>query len=815
MSEGDSLSDSDWLDIASSRESDDNDSVMSGDSDSEEMGMVALSRRSSVSVSSSRDGDVDAWEGFVDDSSDEDARNPEFLVALPLSTTGMVASSMTASEATVGPTHDLVEEQRVNEALDQSMMSTLSASRSSTASAHASLRDLRLSFPDPLTSPRDELNRSYEEVPPSDVTLDTDISADDTGDADNLTAGVDTCEEDLGSFTTTPAVTEPLVEEDQVMFEVVLYGASSSIKWSFAADLIEQVAFASGLKLVEAASGGDQVIKYLQLRATIDDSPSSLVLVHDRTEDKAAVPSHQAMIKRPSLAIVYLPLTVPTPAAADHTLYLPVLVPPSSLIESHMSRSNAMRDWNAMSIPSNKVAQLGRDRTSPIIDGSDVEAIRDIRAYRLLHRLLSVAKKRPTRVLSDRLSPAQAVTLFALMSLIVGFAMNTTFRKSSTPTPTATTSHQAAPVFWGIFGPEVNHTSVIAITARANTPIITSHKESSLSIVNPGTTSLAITSDGKPPVASSSTTPPVASFHCKPSTWTDKVKSVKDTVVRQASSEVGPSTTVVPQSDGPLGASKTTSLGLVVESLSEALDARVAQIRKDYRVNEVIESLDDLARAIRRQTLRKVDSGKGKAKEIRDSVQYRHERARGRAKELKKKGEEIIYLASGEFVERTNLAKKKARDILKKKGEEIIYLTGGDFVQSTNKKARDILKKKGDDIIYLTGRDFVESTNMVKKRARDVKTKGEEIIYLASGEFVERTKLAKKKARDITLNLANSESWRTYQKIHADWVALLNEKGRDEQGLRKGRGRKGQCRKMKSNGPSSLFSRSFTDFYLV
>lgn len=252
------------------------------------------------------------------------------------------------------------------------------------------------------------------------------------------------------------------------------------------------------------------------------------------------------------------------------------------------------------------------------------------------------------------------------MSLIVGFALNTTFRKSTTPTPTVTTTSAPVSTFCGIFGPEVNHTSVTIVTARTNTPIITTHKEFSLSIFNPGTTSLSITTDAQLTKARSSATPAIVSSNKSP-TWTDKVKSAKDIIVRpviQLSAEAGPSTTVAAQiTETSRSASKTTTLGLAAESLSRVLDERVTHLRNEYRVDELIESLDDLARAIRRQTLYRVNKGKGKAMEIRDQVQYRHERARGKAKELKKKGEEIIYLAGSEFLEKTNLAKKRARDL--------------------------------------------------------------------------------------------------------------------------------------------------------
>lgn len=282
------------------------------------------------------------------------------------------------------------------------------------------------------------------------------------------------------------------------------------------------------------------------------------------------------------------------------------------------------------------------------------------------------------------------------MSLIVGFAVNTAFRRSSTPTPTIGTP--ASNTFWGIFGPEINHTSVFATTARANAPVATtsqitaSQKDFSLSIFNPGTTSLAITSQVKPDVAIISATPVVT--QCKSPIWTDKLKSAKDVIIRPATQlSIGakpPTTTISParKIDGPSG-SKSTGLSLVVESLSEVLDVRVKALRSD--LDELVDSLDELTRAIRRQTRIKMQQSKGKAKEIRETVQYRHDRAKGKAKELKKKGEEIIMSASEQFKGRTSIAKKKARDISK----SLATLDAWRAYQTTHAEWASRLKEKG------------------------------------------------------------------------------------------------------------------------
>jgi hypothetical protein len=296
MSELDSLSDSDWLDISSSRESDDNDSIISADSD-HKIGFIPLSRRSSVSVGSSREGDVEAWEGFIDDSGDEGERNLEHEVAPAASITADLDDNATDPVVALAlPAHvEIVEEQRVKEALDQSLVSTLSASRSSAGSTHNSLRDLRLSFPDPLTSSHDELHSSYNNVPPSEThsiapDLTTDTINDDSLDRDDGSAAP-VVPLDPGLLTTTPEVPHQGVRlspgDNKVVFEVVLYGSPSSVKWSFVEELVRKIATVSSRTLHDASICPCNSTQYFHLERKIDESLSisEFVAVHDRTTD--------------------------------------------------------------------------------------------------------------------------------------------------------------------------------------------------------------------------------------------------------------------------------------------------------------------------------------------------------------------------------------------------------------------------------------------------------------------------------------------------------------------------------------------------
>ena len=298
MSEFESLSDSDWLDISSTRESD-NESVLSADSDREEIGLMPLSRRSSVSVGSSREGDIDAWEGFVDDSGDE-----ESLGKAPRDHVSLTADIGEISQEEHDTEHDPIEEERVKEALDQSLISTLSASRSSTASAHSahnSIRDLRLSFPDPLTSSRDELNTSYDNASPSDtVFTSTDVQTDDVADEGEDLDGAIIETQPLydPGLPSTPEVVERVIEpaapvfpREKAEFDVVLYGASSPIKWSFVQTLVEKSLIISGRIVTGSSICTDKGIMFLHLERQIGSSLTiyESVAVHDRTDNVTAI----------------------------------------------------------------------------------------------------------------------------------------------------------------------------------------------------------------------------------------------------------------------------------------------------------------------------------------------------------------------------------------------------------------------------------------------------------------------------------------------------------------------------------------------
>lgn len=273
----DDHSDSDWLDIASNRESDDTDSVSSRDSDLYDVDPASsrsISRRSSMSIGSSRDGEADVWDGFTDDSSDESPIRG-LLAAIDCPIMGPVSDGEVDNDndelddADSGPHGG--DERQVIDALDQSMMTTLS---SGPPTVHNSVRDLRLSFPDPLTSSCEgSLSSSYTNVSP---VADQSISAEEP----ERPAGI---KEDSSD----PAVLEKPVQDvpakpsleafivprvldvgeappaERLRLSMYGSGTSSPSKWMLATKLVEQAGQAHGLVLSAVLANQSDTIHFL------------------------------------------------------------------------------------------------------------------------------------------------------------------------------------------------------------------------------------------------------------------------------------------------------------------------------------------------------------------------------------------------------------------------------------------------------------------------------------------------------------------------------------------------------------------------
>ena len=311
MSEFDSLSDSDWLDISSGHGSDDNNSISSQDSD-HEIHSMPHSRRSSISIGSSMNSEVEAWQGFVSDIGDEVAPDAHSEAVIGMYYAPL-HSALEAEPIAVGFIPDVneilaaapevdEEDRRVKDALDQSFIGTLSASRSSTtgghfSSTHTSIHDLRLSFPDPLTSSHNELNASYQAVSSTETPAIPSTDNDDTHELATASIISSSLSEDPGMTATTPEVRshgdqQPLVEsKHESQLEIVLYGASSDIKWHFVQELVQKAAANSGFVLGNFLQSGVESGQVQTIRLCKDSDAFqapffNAVTVHDRTGDK-------------------------------------------------------------------------------------------------------------------------------------------------------------------------------------------------------------------------------------------------------------------------------------------------------------------------------------------------------------------------------------------------------------------------------------------------------------------------------------------------------------------------------------------------
>jgi len=285
VSEHDSQSDSDWLDIASTdRDSDDNDSIYSSrETDHEDLAR-SRSRRSSLSYGSSRDGDVDAWEGLIDDSADEGTGRPSDVLA---PNPHVPSLSQHPAEFDLNPAQETTpEELRINEGLDQSMISTLSSSRSSSLHAstvHNSSRDLRLSFPDPITSScRELLSTSYEEIQRDSDILSSPV------DSDVLSDGQQVDDEEMLSAsqmlsTQTQATSTPSASGPEL--KVFLYGFSTISKWSIVNGLLQKVTHGAGLTITPNLDKLQGSIRQLTVSGSFEHDRAfpRIITVLDRT----------------------------------------------------------------------------------------------------------------------------------------------------------------------------------------------------------------------------------------------------------------------------------------------------------------------------------------------------------------------------------------------------------------------------------------------------------------------------------------------------------------------------------------------------
>ncbi|KAF8842118.1 hypothetical protein BDN67DRAFT_1001898 [Paxillus ammoniavirescens] len=687
ISEPESLSDSDWLDIATTdRESDENDSICSSrGTDHEHLSLRSRSRRSSLSCGSSRDGDVDAWEGLIEDSADEGM--PDDVPApphVPLVFQAPMSSNLNPTEDT-SP-----EELRIQEGLDQSMISTLSSSRSSSLHAstvHTSSRDLRLSFPDPITSSREEiLNTSYEDVgSPSDTTFsatDPEITVDllQTENEEMLSASqvLPPQSQDLEA-TSVPACLGPELK-------VILYGLSSPFKWSLIDNLLQRVVCGAGLTTttdLQSIEGSTRQL-FVTGHSERDRSFPRIITVVDKTlqrQDSTEDPALMHPADLPSLAVVYMPSC--PPRLPGHVLYLPVLASPTCSIDipeyKDVELGSAQGTWDMFNVPDHQLLRISGTGEPTVVDKQAIDKLEPSQAYRAFSRVWSGNRSAVKLAVAN----AHAWTIIAILSLLLGVVLRPAFLTVTQPvttTPVTIDSNCTLSSIWQLLRP-VAPREYDAPFATPDTPVVTSSsfKDFALSVFNAESTSLSL-----PRVN------PTSFHRVAPSTLSERLRLSKDLMLQPSLSVLAPDNrpkalSVIPETSPTV--SRRSSPAPTGHSVSALVYTSIPSVVKEYApvvsaivnqdVQDILDALDALVQAISRQAQAIVTQANAlvqhsaahlersmqSLENIKDTFFTRNEHAQRRAKEMKEQGVKLLYDAREAFSTGARFSKGKACEL--------------------------------------------------------------------------------------------------------------------------------------------------------
>jgi hypothetical protein len=722
ISEVDSLSDSDWLDVSSSRESDDNDSVCSRESyrDSDVDRYRGRSRRSSTSDLSSRDGDVEAWEGLVEDSADEEASAAPAAATISPVFPRIVDRELgldTSGNLTIR--QDESEEDRVNAALDQSMIGTLSSSRSSSlgnsrTSAVHSTRDLRLSFPDPLTSSRDELDTFDEVSSPSDAAFSATEGEDPFPSSSVRTRPLDVNATPPRSISPVHTHSPVHISPTTPDFDIVLYGHTFDNKWTVVSKLLQKM---DKLQCDEESSLScstwriiDSRHKHFRGVAGSTSFPNGIDVIDNTTSTSSLVvndthvcfflfiswkltpsPSQRSskdQKARPSLAIIFLPTSQRPPA--DHSYYLPIL-----LSSVPMAREAAESDWKAMGIPTDMIFPYKTDyKHDPFLERNNIDKLSTVDVHKAFQALKTEPQRKPAKAVTERVNVRNATVYvslplplvvaqltiniysLALLTIMIGVAMNVTTRSSSIPAPTPTLENRTS---WALWNPTPNRSAVVSPSTSdaVNTAIVPSSlKDFALAVFSPNTPPTPIASQ----TSSCSSSGTSSRCECKMMTWSERFQSSKDIILRDVPSSLSlDAGSKAARSKARSAHSKalsllapahkraealSSSLNLkLVDSLSEIFDIKALSQIFESDMKEIMDAIDKLMQVIGRQTSIIMAQSKGTAQTLRDRFQYRHTRAQIRARQLKKMGDHWVAVAAENFLSRASVAREKARTL--------------------------------------------------------------------------------------------------------------------------------------------------------
>ncbi|KAJ4477230.1 hypothetical protein J3R30DRAFT_3483441 [Lentinula aciculospora] len=643
LPETDSFSDSDWLDIASNRESD-TESISSNNGGASS----SLSRRSSISIGSSHDGEVEAWEGFIEESADETEASKNNLLRSTDSDNGQLTNPF----IDIDDNH--VEERRVRDGLDQSLTSTLSASRTSShpSTVHNSLRDLRLSFPDPLHNSYDELNRSYDKVSSSEAAT---IALTESGEDEEFgTMPELALMQDPGPPPTPEAPGQDSFQSFQIYssatvkssnLQVVLYGTSSNR--SFVDELLRK-----------AIVGGEL--------AGIDKSETDQLrpAIFDHTDD-CCMPRSDYNPDRPSLAILFHPFVDATIPA--HTAYLPV-VPFKNDDSFEKEQQEAQITWVSYDIPSHKVIILEGSNSSCMFAAEDVDKLDPYHTHQAIQRAMRQEKPASRAGLFEQFNTVHAVTLFALLCIIAGFSVNTAIgvqplRGIVILPPSPTISNKS----------DSNQSTALAVRTTSSISVIPVSLNHAPALHNRG----AMSASGAGPSHTAYPLPKaedrnagqISHLEGSLATWAERMKLSKEVMTRpltslsaQAPADIS-SSSLEPVASTPATERPSSVVATqLVDSLSGIVFASAKALIEvvEHNLKDLMVAIDELMLALHRSTVTVVQQSKITAQIVWEQLEYRNARAKDRAKELQAKGMQLVSSAGNHLLRRTFNAKQKA-----------------------------------------------------------------------------------------------------------------------------------------------------------
>ncbi|THH09162.1 hypothetical protein EW145_g2213 [Phellinidium pouzarii] len=676
--------------------------------------LVATTGRRPSSRAETIDGSVDGdiWEGFADgihlctSEPSEDVHSQDDSDA----THERDAQSLSASFATTD------EDDRINDALNCSVIGTLRASRvrSVASSLHTSLTDtqskLRLSFPDPLVSSRNELDSDAVQQGALTPTSSTD------GHFENFT------EEASSSFADVEApildVSGPADEDASVhsfpviascILSLVLYGSAALSKWHIA-EKIMSLALQYDGKAHLLVEEGTTRCYYFDSRVSVGGPFARaseryvFVQVVDRTSSNFEMAFTDVCDEAPSLAVILLPSRLPADLP-KHTYYLPLISPPSldfgttvpaissSFSEQVMSDS-AQYAWERLEIPNECLVTLDNERPGAILDVTTLESLDRTTLINTLSVLFNPKKEAQTdRVYETERFGNRWYTIAFVAATILAITVGGFSLSSKSATRIASTNGTIQADNMTLSVSSVSSGDVVSINtkhhalavfhspsnslATVTTKIVLQTNTASISGISACVVADAVKESGDVISSTMSTTSSFSACNCHPSpsssSWGDRITfgmsgyKAKDLIIRPtaalrvfrkerfllssllaASPVEHKDSRLIKDDTKDKGKGKAVSMRAVDDSLALISSMSKALVRVAGKdLHQVYEAIDELLGALSRQ-MEGAKAGMKAVKSLaRGELMFRNARAKESAKNIRRAGERL-FKAAGE-----------------------------------------------------------------------------------------------------------------------------------------------------------------------